>query len=110
MPEIKLIVCPIDFSEFSTTAYCHAVSLAEHYRSKLVAQHIVDLWRHPSMSFAASAMLYEEYCRALCESGKVRLREFVSNQTAGDIQRSLSCTRQTPRTQYCRLPNRKERT
>jgi hypothetical protein len=70
MPEIRRILCPIDFSEFSVRAYCHALSLAEHYRAKLVAQHIVELWRYPSAGFAASAGLHEEFCRALHEKGK----------------------------------------
>ncbi len=43
--KIKLILCPIDFSEFSVSAYQHALSVAEHYQAKLVAQHIVELWR-----------------------------------------------------------------
>jgi len=40
---IKLILCPIDFSEFSVSAYQHALSVAEHYQAKLVAQHIVEM-------------------------------------------------------------------
>jgi hypothetical protein len=79
MLEIKLILCPIDFSEFSVWAYRQAVSLAEHYQAKLVAQHVVELWRHPSASFAASAGLYEEFERALRESGSKQLQEFVKN-------------------------------
>jgi Universal stress protein family len=58
--KIKLILCPIDFSDFSVSAYQHALSVARHYQAKLVAQHIVELWRHPSVDFAASAGLYEE--------------------------------------------------
>ena len=64
MLEIKLILCPIDFSEFSERAYLHALSMAEHYQAQLVAQHVVELWRHPSASFAASGRLYEEYLSA----------------------------------------------
>jgi universal stress protein family protein len=41
MLELKRILCPVDFSEFSVTAYRHALSLAQHYRAKLVAQHII---------------------------------------------------------------------
>jgi nucleotide-binding universal stress UspA family protein len=89
MLEIKLILCPIDFSEFSVRAYHHAVSLAEHYQAKLVAQHVVELWRHPSVSFAASAGLYGEFEQALCESGKKQLREFVKNHTHDEIQPEL---------------------
>jgi nucleotide-binding universal stress UspA family protein len=92
MPEtlkIKLILCPIDFSEFSVTAYQHALSVAEHYRAKLVAQHIVELWRHPAADFVASAGLYEEYSQALRESGKEQLKEFVKKHTNDEIQPEL---------------------
>src|ERR1700746_1494348 len=89
MLEIKLILCPIDFSEFSVRAYHHAVSLAEHYQAKLVAQHVVELWRHPSASFAASAGLYEELEQALRESGSEQLQEFVKNPPHDEIQPEL---------------------
>ena len=92
MPEtlkIKLILCPIDFSEFSVSAYQHALSVAEHYQAKLVAQHIVEMWRHPSADFAASAGVYEEYSQALHESGKKELQEFVENHTHDEIQPEL---------------------
>jgi nucleotide-binding universal stress UspA family protein len=87
--EIKLILCPIDFSEFSVRAYCHALSLAEHYRSKLVVQHIVEVWRHPCASFAATASLYDEYCESLRGSGKEQLLEFVKNHTHVRLQPEL---------------------
>jgi nucleotide-binding universal stress UspA family protein len=87
--KIKLILCPIDFSEFSVSAYQHALSVAEHYQARLVAQHIVELWRHPSADFAASAGLYEEYSQALRESGKKQLQEFVENHTHDEIQPEL---------------------
>ena len=89
MLEIESILCPIDFSEFSVRAYHHALSLAEHYQAQLVAQHVVELWRHPSADFAASAGLYEESCQALRESGRKQLREFVENHTPHEIQPEL---------------------
>ena len=92
MPEtlkIKRILCPIDFSEFSVSAYQHALSVAEHYQAKLVAQHIVELWRHPAADFVASAGLYEEYSQALRESGKKQLQEFVENHPHDEIQPEL---------------------
>jgi nucleotide-binding universal stress UspA family protein len=85
MLEIKLIHCPIDFSDFSVRAYRHALSLAEHYRSKVVVQHIVELWRHPSASFAASTALYDEYCQTLRGNGKQQLQEFVKNNTHDEV-------------------------
>jgi len=87
--EVKLILCPIDFSEFSVRAYRYALSVAEHYRAKLVAQHIVEIWRYPSVGFVASAHLYEEFCQAVRESGKEQLQEFVKNHTHDAIQPEL---------------------
>jgi nucleotide-binding universal stress UspA family protein len=89
MLEIKLILCPIDFSEFSERAYHHALSLAEHYQAKLVVQHVVELWRHPSASFTASGGLYEEFCQALRESGEEQLRQFAKNHTHDEIKPEL---------------------
>ena len=89
MLEIKLIVCPIDFSEFAIRAYHYAVSLAEHYRAKLVAQHIVEPWRYPYADYAASQGDYQEFWRALREGGEERLREFVKKHTHDEIQPEL---------------------
>lgn len=86
---IKLILCPIDFSEFSVKAYRHALSLAEHYRAKLVAQHIVELSRHPSLSFALNGHLYVEFCQALSENGNELLQKFVKSHTHDEIQPEL---------------------
>ncbi len=90
MIEIKLILCPLDFSEFSIRAYRHALSLAEHYRAKLVAQHIVEVWRHPSASFAVSANLYDEYSQTLRGNGTEQLQEFVKKHTYNEIQPELA--------------------
>jgi nucleotide-binding universal stress UspA family protein len=87
--EMKLIHCPIDFSEYSARAYDHALSLAEHYQAKLVAQHVVELWRYPSADFAVSAELYEEFSHSLRESRKKQLQEFVKNHTHNEIQTEL---------------------
>ncbi len=89
MLEIKLILCPIDFSEFSVRAYRYALSLAQHYRAQVVAQHIVEIWRYPSVGFVASAHLYEEFCQAVRESGTEQLQQFVSNNTHDEIQPEL---------------------
>jgi len=89
-PEIKLIVCPIDFSEFSARAYDHAVSLAEHYQAKLMAVHIVELWQHPSLGFAATVETYEAYCQDLRVDAQSRLREFLKNHAHDGVLPELS--------------------
>ena len=77
MLKIKVILCPIDFSEFSERAYHHALSLAEHYQAKFVAQYVVELWRYPAASYAASGELYEEFCQTLPETGEEQLQQFA---------------------------------
>jgi nucleotide-binding universal stress UspA family protein len=89
MLEIKLILCPVDFSEFSVRAYRYAQSLAEHYRSKLVLQHIVEVWRHAGASFAATASLFDEYSDALLASGKEQLLKFAKKHTFIKLQPEL---------------------
>jgi len=87
--DVKLILCPVDFSEFSVRAYRHALSLAEHYRAKLVALHVAEIWRYPSVGFVASAQLYEEFCQAVRESGTEQLQQFVKNHTHDEIHPEL---------------------
>ncbi len=89
MLEVNRILCPLDFSEFSVRAYRHALSLAQHYRAKLIAQHTVEVWRHPSASFTATADLYDEYCQTLRGNGKEQLKEFVKNYTYNEVQPKL---------------------
>jgi nucleotide-binding universal stress UspA family protein len=89
MLEIKLILCPIDFSEYSIRAYQHALSLAGHYRAKLVAQHIVELSRYPYADFVASTGDYAGFCRVLREGGKEQLEKFVKKHTHDEIQPEL---------------------
>ncbi len=89
MLEIKLILCPIDFSEFSIRAYRHAASVAEHYQSKLVALHVVEIWRYPYADYAASVGDYENFCRALREGGKEQLRDFVKKHARPGIATDL---------------------
>jgi universal stress protein A len=45
--QLKSILCPIDFSDFSAPAYQYALSLAGYYKAKIVALHVVELWKYP---------------------------------------------------------------
>jgi len=47
MLKIERILCPVDFSEFSTRAYEYAHSLARQYGAKLFVQHVAE----PFLSF-----------------------------------------------------------
>lgn len=90
MLEIKLILCPVDFSEFSIRAYHHALSLAEHYRAKVVVQNIVEIWRYPYADYVASQGDYQGFCRALREGGEAKLREFVKQHPHNEVHPELA--------------------
>jgi nucleotide-binding universal stress UspA family protein len=87
--DIKFILCPVDFSEFSVRAYGHAQSLAGHYGAKLVVQHVVELWRHPSLGYATSVELYEQYCKDLRTCAEEQLRDFVKQNGESGSQPEL---------------------
>lgn len=89
MLEIKLIHCPVDFSEFSIRAYLYALSLAEHYGAKLVAQHVIEISHYPFADYAAASGDYAEFSRSLREGGKQRLQEFVKAHSHDAIQPEL---------------------
>ncbi len=89
MLEIKLILCPVDFSEFSVRAYHYALSLAEHYGAKVVAQHIVELSRYPYADYVASTGDFAEFCRTLQEGGQQRLGAFLKAHSHEAIRPEL---------------------
>ena len=86
MLELRRILWPTDFSEFSDIAFRYALSLAQRYRAKLFAQHVVELWRHPEADFAP-ARYYEEFCERLLQNGENELQRFLKNRADNEIQR-----------------------
>lgn len=83
MMEIKVILCPVDFSEFSIRAYLYARSLAEHYGAKLVAQHIVEVSRYPFADYVASTGDYADFYRTLHDGATERLQAFLKTHGQG---------------------------
>jgi len=83
--KIERILCPVDFSEVSVGAYGYASSLAQQYGARLFVQHVVELWRHSSASFSATADLYTQFCRGLLTGGEVELQDFVKSHAQNGI-------------------------
>jgi nucleotide-binding universal stress UspA family protein len=81
---IERILCPVDFSECSSSAYEYAQSIARHYRATLLVQHVAELWQHPSASFAISAQSWEDFRGKLLSDGGNDLQQFVNG--AGGIE------------------------
>jgi hypothetical protein len=87
--QLKSVLCPVDFSEFSAAAYQYALSLAEYYQARLICLHIVELWKYPFADYAAQETDYAKFAEALNEGGEVRLQNFVRKYSGHGIQPEL---------------------
>jgi nucleotide-binding universal stress UspA family protein len=87
--QLKSILCPIDFSDFSAAAFQHALSLAEYYKARIVALNVVELWKYPFADYAAHEADYAKFSKALNQGGEAQLQRFVKEHAAGAIQPEL---------------------
>lgn len=87
--QIKRILCPVDFSDFSVSAYEYALTVAEYYQAHLVALHAIELSRYPYADYVGATGDFAELSRALCEGGKARLREFVKKNSRHGVEPQL---------------------
>jgi nucleotide-binding universal stress UspA family protein len=87
--QFKLILCPVDFSDFSVSAYEYALTLAEHYKVRLVTLHAVELSKYPYADYAGSIGDLADLSRSLLEGGKAKLREFVTKHPRQGIEPQL---------------------
>src|SRR5689334_4127461 len=87
--EFKSILCPVDFSDFSAAAYQHALSLAQYYKSKLVALHVVEVWKYPFADYGAHEADYAKFATSMNQGGEVKLQHFVKEFKAGTVQPEL---------------------
>src|ERR1700756_164333 len=87
--QLKSILCPIDFSEFSATAYQHALSLAEYYKARLVALHVVEIWKYPFADYAGQEADYGKFSKMMSEGGEMQLHRFTQQYSAGRLQPEL---------------------
>jgi nucleotide-binding universal stress UspA family protein len=87
--QFNLILCPVDFSDFSASAYEYALTLAEHYKVRLVALHVVELSKYPYADYAGATGDLADLSRVLCEGGKAKLREFVTKHSRQGIEPQL---------------------
>jgi nucleotide-binding universal stress UspA family protein len=85
MPAIDRILCPIDFSEFSATAYEYAQSLAWHYHATLFLQHVIDSLT-PYYPYYAFPDSYMEICQRLRQGAEEQLEEFAKTHHRDGVQ------------------------
>src|ERR1700704_6663013 len=85
MADIRRILCPTDFSEFSDIAFRYALSIAQHYRGKLFVQHVVESWQHPEAAFVPGHY-YLEFQSRLLHKGEDEVQRFVKHHASNGIQ------------------------
>ena len=74
---VDRILCPVDFSDASAEAYRYAQSIACHYSAKLILQHVVELWQHPSCYYQTELEYYEQFRETLVTNAQDQLRQFA---------------------------------
>jgi nucleotide-binding universal stress UspA family protein len=87
--QVKSILCPVDFSDFSASAYEYALTLSEYYKAHLLALHVIELSKYPYADYAGATGNFADLLRALCEGGKARLPEFVKKHSRHGVEPQL---------------------
>ncbi len=85
MPQIKSILCPVDFSEFSIYAYEYAQSIAWHYKATLLLQYVLHALKPPEF-WSAYPDSYEESLRKERANTERQLQEFANRHTRTTIR------------------------
>lgn len=85
----KSILCPVDFSDFSESAYQYALTITEYYKSQLIVLHAVELAKYPYADYAGACGDLANLSRALCEGGKAKLRDFVKKHSGYGVEPQL---------------------
>ena len=85
MLRIERILCPIDFSEFSASAYDYAQSLARHYQATVYLQHVVDIILPPWPYYPPVNYLDADF-RKICADAREQLQEFAKSHTRNGVQ------------------------
>jgi len=80
MPHIERILCPVDFSEFSETAYEYAQSLACHYNATLYLLHVMDSLE-PYRCCYAFPEGYDEALLGMRAAAQQQLQEFAETHS-----------------------------
>lgn len=84
--KVKSILCPVDFSDFSVSAYQYALTLAQYYKAHLVTLHAVEWSKYPFADYVGATGDLGDLSKALCEGGKARLLDFVKNHPGHGVE------------------------
>jgi nucleotide-binding universal stress UspA family protein len=85
----NLILCPVDFSDFSVSAHEYALTLAEYYKAHLAALHAIELSKYPYADYVGASGDFAQLSRNLCEGGNAKLRQFVNKHSRHGVEPQL---------------------
>ena len=85
MLRIERILCPIDFSPFSSRAYDYAESLAQHYGAKLFLEHVIRPYDEPYAYWMYPGGM-EHVSSNLHASAEKELQEFLKTHAHNGTQ------------------------
>ncbi len=88
MLEIKRIVCPVDFSEFSATAFEYAHSLARHYNAKLFIQHVAEPFISISPRYVSQPVIDQVYAQQVADAEE-NIREMTKRRSLNDVEHEV---------------------
>jgi nucleotide-binding universal stress UspA family protein len=88
MLEIKRIVCPVDFSEFSATAFEYAHSLARHYNAKLFIQHVAEPFISISPRYVSQPVIDQVYAQQVADAEE-KIREMTKRRSLNDVEHEV---------------------
>ncbi len=89
-PDIRIerILCPVDPSDVSATAYRYAQLIAAHYHASLIVQKVIEYSQYISASYTPSMPVFAEFSESLVADGLAALHRFVDG-SGGIVQ--LEC-------------------
>jgi nucleotide-binding universal stress UspA family protein len=83
--KLERILCPLDFSEFSTRAFEYAQSLARRYKSKLLIEHVLHLTFSAYPSYV-NAEAIDKVSQGLSAFAREQLKDFVRKHRGEGIE------------------------
>ncbi len=83
--ELRNILCPLDFSEFSAHAFAYAQSLARHYQSQLFAVHVIQSVFSAYPSYINPDVV-DEVSRGLRSFAADEMRDFLENRAQPGVR------------------------
>jgi nucleotide-binding universal stress UspA family protein len=99
---IRTILVPVDFSEFSQRAFAWALALAEKWGAQVIVLHVVNIPSYPPLVMG-SYFNPAEFEAALQKDGEERIQGFVSQATNKTVTVETRVVLGEPLSEICQI-------